>query len=86
MQAIARFIKKGDPKAKVVFVGPCIAKKGEVARGKGFSYVDCVITFEELQALIDARGIDLPSLAESPLDNASYFGRIFAGAAAWATR
>jgi [FeFe] hydrogenase (group B1/B3) len=78
MQAIARFIKKGDPKAKVVFVGPCIAKKGEVARGKGFSYVDCVITFEELQALIDARGIDLPSLAESPLDNASYFGRIFA--------
>jgi [FeFe] hydrogenase (group B1/B3) len=78
MQAIARFIKESDPSAKVVFVGPCIAKKGELARGKGFSYVDCVITFEELQALFDARGIALATLAERPLDNASYFGRIFA--------
>lgn len=78
MQAIARYIKEGDPLAKVVFVGPCIAKKGEMARGKDFSYVDCAITFEELQALFDAKGIDLSSLAPTPLDNASYFGRIFA--------
>ena len=78
MQAIAKYIKEGDPLAKVVFVGPCMAKKGEMARGKDFSYVDCVITFEELQALVDAKGIDLPSLPESLLDNASYFGRIFA--------
>lgn len=36
------------------------------------------ITFEELQALIDSREIDLSVLPESALDNASYFGRIFA--------
>jgi len=78
MQALAKFIKEGDPLAKVVFVGPCIAKKDEMARGKDYSYVDCVITFEELQALVDAKGIDLPSLPESLLDNASYYGRIFA--------
>ena len=41
-------------------------------------YVDTVLTFEELQALFDSRNIDLASLDEGVLDNASYFGRIFA--------
>ena len=41
-------------------------------------YVDLTLTFEELQALIDAREIDVASLEESQLDNASYYGRIFA--------
>ena len=41
-------------------------------------YIDSVITFEELQALFDSRDIDITSLSESILDNASYFGRIFA--------
>jgi iron only hydrogenase large subunit-like protein len=41
-------------------------------------YVDAVITFEELQALIDSKDIDLTTLEEDVLDNASYFGRIFA--------
>ena len=40
--------------------------------------VDCVITFEELQALFDSREIDLSSLEGEPLNNASYFGRVFA--------
>ena len=40
--------------------------------------VDCVISFEELQAFLDARGIDVSSLEESPLNNASKYGRIFA--------
>lgn len=78
MAKMARYIKKTDKEAKVVFVGPCIAKKMEMTNENSAPYVDCVITFEELQALIDAKGIDLPSLPESPLDNASYFGRIFA--------
>ena len=78
MARIAQYIKETDPKAKVCFVGPCIAKKMEQFREDSAPYVDCVITFEELQALIDAKGIDLASLPETPLDNASYFGRIFA--------
>ena len=41
-------------------------------------YVDSVITFEELQALYDSRDIDIMTLDESALDNASYYGRIFA--------
>ena len=41
-------------------------------------YVDAAITFEELQALIDSKDIDLTKLDEDVLDNASYFGRIFA--------
>lgn len=41
-------------------------------------YIDSVITFEELQALFDAKKVDIENLKESVLDNASYFGRIFA--------
>ena len=40
--------------------------------------MDSVLTFEELQALIDSRDIDASTLSESKLNNASYFGRIFA--------
>ena len=41
-------------------------------------YVDAVLTFEELQALFDSRDIFISTLDETTLDNASYFGRIFA--------
>ena len=41
-------------------------------------YVDSVLTFEELQALFDSRNIEITTLEETNLDNASYFGRIFA--------
>lgn len=37
-----------------------------------------MLTFEELQALYDSRDIDITALGEDVLDNASYFGRIFA--------
>ena len=41
-------------------------------------YIDCVLTFEELQALIDSMDIDIENLEESVLDEASGFGRGFA--------
>ena len=41
-------------------------------------WVDCVLTFEELQALFDSRDLDIASMEQDVLDNASYFGRIFA--------
>ena len=78
MAMIAKFIKKTDPESKVVFVGPCTAKKMEFQKPEVRQYVDCVITFEELQALFDSRDFDLSTLQEDILDNASYFGRIFA--------
>ena len=78
MAALAKWIKDNDPTAKVVFIGPCVSKKMEAKREEVSPYVDYVLTFEELQALIDSRDIDPTKLEESPLDNASYFGRIFA--------
>jgi [FeFe] hydrogenase (group B1/B3) len=78
MASIARYLKKLEPDCQVVFVGPCIAKKMEMFREESKPYVDCVITFEELQALFDAEEIDLAKLEENPLDNASFYGRIFA--------
>ncbi|MGI6238374.1 MAG: 4Fe-4S dicluster domain-containing protein [Christensenellales bacterium] len=78
MAALAQYIKKGDPEAKVVFIGPCTAKKVEARRAGVREYVDCVLTFEELQALIDSRDFDISHLPEDVLDNASYYGRIFA--------
>ena len=41
-------------------------------------YVDAVLTFEELQALFDSRDMNIMDLEEGVLDNASYYGRIFA--------
>ncbi len=79
MARIASYLKTTDPTCKTVFCGPCIAKKMEQFEpNNNAPYVDCVITFEELQALIDAKGVDLTTLEDKPLDNASYYGRIFA--------
>lgn len=75
---IARYIKSTDPDCKIVFIGPCTAKKMEFRKEAVRPFIDCVITFEELQALFDSRDIDVGALNEDILDNASYFGRIFA--------
>lgn len=78
MASIARYIKGTDPEAKIIFIGPCTAKKMEFQKEAVRPYIDSVITFEELQALFDSRDLDITSLPEGVLDNASYFGRIFA--------
>ena len=78
MATIAKYIKDRDAKAKVVFIGPCTAKKAEAQMESVKPYVDAVLTFEELQALYDSKGIDITTLEEIVLDEASYFGRIFA--------
>ena len=85
MGAVGRFIKQVDPTAKVVFIGPCTAKKMEFQEERVRPYIDSVITFEELQALLDSREIDLENLEESQLDNASFYGRIFARSGGVAT-
>ena len=78
MATLAKYIKETDPTAKVVFIGPCTAKKAEAQLDSVKPYVDTVLTFEELQALFDSRDIDIMTLEEDVLDNASYYGRIFA--------
>lgn len=78
MAALAKYIKETHENAKIVFIGPCTAKKAEAQLKSVQPYVDAVMTFEELQALFDSVEIDLTALEEDVLDNASYYGRIFA--------
>ena len=78
MAALGKYVKEKDEGAKVIFIGPCTAKKAEAELETVKPYVDVVMTFEELQALFDSKEIDITSLPEDVLDNASYFGRIFA--------
>ncbi len=78
MATLAKYIKETTPASKVVFIGPCTAKKAEAQLEGVKPYVDSVLTFEELQALFDSRDFDIMNLEEGVLDNASYYGRIFA--------
>lgn len=78
MVLAGKLIKEIDPTAKVIFVGPCAGKKFEFQLEKTGGAIDCVLSFEELQAFFDARDIEISTLPENPLDNASYYGRIFA--------
>ncbi|MCI5791356.1 MAG: 4Fe-4S dicluster domain-containing protein [Clostridiales bacterium] len=78
MATIAKYIKEHEAPCKTVFIGPCTAKKAEVRKESVKPYVDEAMTFEELQALFDSKDIDITALPEDVLDNASYFGRIFA--------
>ena len=80
MVATARFIKKEHPGAKVAFIGPCIAKKSEVkryqrAKAEGADYA---ITFEELAAMFEAKGVDPEAVAAASVQQGSLYGKNFA--------
>lgn len=80
MVETAKVIKERDPNCKIIFIGPCVSKKVEAQYDEVKDLVDNVITFEELQALLDSKNIHAENLEPSVLDNASYYGRIFARA------
>lgn len=88
MTLTARMIRMQRPHAKIVFVGPCSAKKLEAMRRSVRSEVDFVLTFEEMAGMMEARGIDYLSLEDddkSDFDVASTDGRNFAVAGGVAT-
>ncbi|MFO7862908.1 MAG: [Fe-Fe] hydrogenase large subunit C-terminal domain-containing protein, partial [Salinivirgaceae bacterium] len=58
-QCHAKLLKERNPKAKVVFAGPCIAKKSEL--GFPGNDIDAVLTFRELQEMFDGAGV-MPEL------------------------
>ena len=75
----ARLQKEEHPGCKVVFVGPCAAKKLEAIREDIRSDVDFVLTFEELQGMLEAKGIDFSTLPDGVvLDEGTAAGRGFA--------
>ncbi len=81
MTLTARFLREQHPDAKIVFVGPCSAKKLEAMRTSVRSEVDFVLTFEEVAGMMEALEVDYTALPK-PDDNdfgaASADGRGFA--------
>ena len=85
MVLTARMIKKIHKGCKVVFIGPCSAKKLEASRRSVRSDVDFVLTFEELMGMFAAKDIDPETvevdpevLRSNPLGIATAAGRGFA--------
>lgn len=80
MTLTARLIKCEHKNAKVVFIGPCAAKKLEAMRSDIRSDVDFVLTFEEMAGGLDARHVDIEHIEEDQdgVNDASSDGRNFA--------
>ena len=75
----ARLMKQKYPGCKVVFVGPCAAKKLEAIRTDVRSEVDFVMTFEELQGMFEAKEIDFATIESGVvLNEGTAAGRGFA--------
>ncbi|MBQ9687358.1 MAG: 4Fe-4S binding protein, partial [Oscillospiraceae bacterium] len=82
MVITARLVKKDHPEAKIVFVGPCAAKKLEASRRHVRSDVDFVLTFEEINGMFRAKDIDFktlePDACDTDFDVGTAAGRGFA--------
>lgn len=79
MVLTGRLIKNAKPNAKVVFIGPCAAKKLEASRKSVRSDIDFVLTFEEVMGMFEAKGIDLAKATlDSPFEEGTANGRGFA--------
>ncbi len=79
MVATAKYIKDKVPDAVICFIGPCTAKKAESLRPEVIDYVDFVITFEELAAMLIAMDIELTEMEKNPINTiASGSGRNYA--------
>ena len=71
MQAHCMDIKKRFPRAKTVFIGPCVAKKDEAEHYEGI--VDAVLTFEELTNWLKEENIELKTDMDSNEESRARF-------------
>lgn len=77
----ARLVKRAHPSAKVVFIGPCAAKKLEAMQEELRDDVDFVLTYEELMGIFEAKEIDFAQLEDAEeLNGGTSAGRGFAAA------
>ncbi|AFH48244.1 NtrC family signal transduction histidine kinase [Ignavibacterium album JCM 16511] len=69
MIALGRYLKQelGD-EIKIVFIGPCVAKKHEAVDDEVYGVIDAVLTFHELKEMFDEKQIEINSLEESEFD------------------
>jgi signal transduction histidine kinase/iron only hydrogenase large subunit-like protein len=79
MIALGRLLKERiRPDAKVVFIGPCVAKKAEARDPAVAGAVDAALTFKELRDWLEEQGVDPGSLPEGEFDGPRPdVGRIF---------
>ncbi|HEX2987523.1 MAG TPA: [Fe-Fe] hydrogenase large subunit C-terminal domain-containing protein [Chloroflexota bacterium] len=77
--ALGRAIKtEYRPDARVVFVGPCIAKKAEIHENAVAGAIDEVLTFAELKELFRQAGISIDGAVEGEVDGPRpRIGRIY---------
>lgn len=79
MIASGRILKELNPDCKVVFIGPCIAKKGEAKEKDLIGDIDYVLTFAELKDIFDTLNIDPEKLEKDvSTEYASRGGRLYA--------
>lgn len=79
MIAAGRVIKTLNNNCKVVFIGPCIAKKAERKDKDLLGAIDFVLTFTEVKDIFESLNIKPNELPEDPsTDYASREGRLYA--------
>lgn len=78
MIAAGRVLKEVYKNCKVVFIGPCIAKKNEAKDKDLRDAIDYVLTFKELSEIFKALDIDLNKLPDEQHEQSSTGGRIYA--------
>lgn len=79
MIAAGRVLKVLNPNCKVVFIGPCVAKKAEAKEKDLLGDIDFVLTFAEVKDIFDALGINPAEMPEDlSTEYASMGGRLYA--------
>jgi ferredoxin hydrogenase large subunit len=78
MVAVSRYLKHLHPDCVTVFIGPCIAKKGETMNEFIADRPDYALTYGEIVAMLDSREIAIEQVEEE-YQEASLFGKQFAG-------
>ncbi len=79
MIALGRYLKEeSDGEAKIVFIGPCIAKKSEFTDEEVSGVIDAVLTFSEIKNMMLKNGIIIGELEESEFDPPhAYMGKAY---------
>ena len=78
MLAVSRYLKSQDPDCVTVFIGPCIAKKGETINEFIADRPDYALTYGEMVALLDSRDVTIEP-TDDEYQEGSLFGKRFAG-------
>ncbi|MBE3581466.1 MAG: sigma 54-interacting transcriptional regulator [Thermoanaerobacteraceae bacterium] len=77
--ALGRYLKKTrGPALKVVFIGPCVAKKAEIRDEEVAGAVDAVLTFAEFREMLRERGLEISAQEDGEFDSPPpHFGRLY---------